>query len=609
MSVASATTGQALPVAGGRATAREVRRLGRGHGLRLAAVGVVGIVSTAVDLIPPVAIGYLVDRVRAGTADLGTVLTVTAVMVLSGVLGAAGTAVAIVHASRIYHSVLAALRERLVSRAMQLPQHLVERAGTGDLISRSSDDVTAVADAAPTVIPALTVSAFTIVVSLGGLAALEWPYAAAFAVVLPVYALAMRWYLRTGPRVYRAERAAMSARAQQILESQRGYATVLGFGLAERRHRTVLTDSWGVAVQSLRARTVQSMLNARLNLGECLSLAAVLVVGFVLIDHGSSTVGGATTAMLLVLRLLGPVNQLLFVIDTLQSALASLSRMIGVVTIPTVDAAEATTTPTDPMDGVEPIDEVEPTDEVEPIDPADTATAAVRLREVAFRYADGPPVLDGIDLNVPAGQHLAIVGPSGAGKTTLAAVIAGVHRPDDGTVTRPRRTVVITQEVHVFAGTLRENLTLAAPDATDRDIRAALETTGAADLLDLSADALDTVVGTGGHPLTDAQAQQLALARLLLADPELAILDEATAEAGSAHAERLDRASEAVLAGRTGIVIAHRLSQAATCDRIVVMDAGRVIETGTHDELLTADGTYARLWAVWQAGQHISANR
>ncbi|MFI6874917.1 ABC transporter ATP-binding protein [Streptomyces sp. NPDC050400] len=596
MSVASATTGHALPVAGGRATAREILRLSRGHRLRLAAVGAVGVLSTAVDLIPPVAIGHLVDRVRTGTADLGTVLTVTAVMVLSGVLGAAGTAVAIVLATRIYHTVLAALRERLVSRAMTLPQHLVERAGTGDLVSRSSDDVTAVADAAPAVIPALTVTAFTLVVSLGGLAALEWPYAAAFAVVLPVYALAMRWYLRTGPRVYRAERAAMSGRAQQILESQRGYATVLGFGLAERRHRAVMSDSWGVAVQSLRARTVQSMLNARLNLGECLSLAAVLVVGFVLVDRGSSTVGGATTAMLLVLRLLGPVNQLLFVIDTLQSALASLSRMIGVVTIPTVDAAGASTRPADL------------TDLADRADLAKTATA-VRLREVAFRYADGPLVLDDIGLDIPTGQHLAIVGPSGAGKTTLAAVIAGVHRPDAGAVTRPCRTAVITQEVHVFAGTLRANLTLAAPDATDREILAALETTGAAGLLDLSADALDTVVGTGGHPLTEAQAQQLALARLLLTDPELAILDEATAEAGSAHAERLDRAAEAVLAGRTSIVIAHRLSQAATCDRIVVMDAGRVTETGTHDQLLAADGTYARLWAVWQAGQHISANR
>ncbi|MFD4589919.1 ABC transporter ATP-binding protein [Streptomyces rubiginosohelvolus] len=614
MNVASAATGHALPVAGGRATAGEVWRLSRGHRLRLAAVGLAGILSTAVDLIPPVAIGYLVDRVQTGTGDLGTVLTVTGVMALSALLGAAGTAVTIAHATRVYHTVLAALRERLVSRAMLLPRHLVERAGTGDLISRSSDDVTAVADAAPAVIPALTVTACTIVVSLAGLAALEWPYAAAFAVVLPVYALAMRWYLRIGPRVYRAERAAMSARAQQILESQRGYATVLGFGLAEHRHRAVLTDSWGVAVQSIRARTVQSMLNARLNLGECLSLAAVLVVGFVLVDHGLSTVGGATTAMLLVLRLLGPVNQLLFVVDTLQSALASLSRMIGVVTIPTAEEADASMTQAgraDLADQADPAGRADQADQAAapgPAGAAETATA-VRLRGVAFHYADGPSVLDGIDLDIPAGRHIAIVGPSGAGKTTLASVIAGVHRPDGGTVTRPRRTAVISQEVHVFAGTLRENLTLAAPDATDGDIRAALETTGAADLLELSADALDTVVGTRGHPLTEAEAQQLALARLLLADPELAILDEATAEAGSAHAERLDRASEAVLAGRSGIVIAHRLSQAATCDRIVVMDAGRVIETGTHDELLTADGTYARLWAVWQAGQQISASR
>ncbi|MFB6702644.1 ABC transporter ATP-binding protein [Streptomyces rubiginosohelvolus] len=617
MNVASAATGHALPVAGGRTTAGEVWRLSRGHRLRLAAVGLAGILSTAVDLIPPVAIGYLVDRVQTGTGDLGTVLTVTGVMALSAVLGAAGTAVTIAHATRIYHTVLAALRERLVSRAMLLPRHLVERAGTGDLISRSSDDVTAVADAAPAVIPALTVTACTIVVSLAGLAALEWPYAAAFAVVLPVYALAMRWYLRIGPRVYRAERAAMSARAQQILESQRGHATVLGFGLAERRHRAVLTDSWGVAVQSIRARTVQSMLNARLNLGECLSLAAVLVVGFVLVDHGLSTVGGATTAMLLVLRLLGPVNQLLFVVDTLQSALASLSRMVGVVTIPTAEEADTSTTQADQADEADQpaqadkadeADQADQADQADPAGAAETATA-VRLRGVAFRYADGPSVLDGIDLDIPAGRHIAIVGPSGAGKTTLASVIAGVHRPDGGTVTRPSRTAVISQEVHVFAGTLRDNLTLAAPDATDGDIRAALETTGAADLLELSADALDTVVGTGGHPLTEAEAQQLALARLLLADPELAILDEATAEAGSAHAERLDRASEAVLAGRSGIVIAHRLSQAATCDRIVVMDAGRVIETGTHDELLTADGTYARLWAVWQAGQQISASR
>jgi ABC-type multidrug transport system fused ATPase/permease subunit len=575
-------TDDALPVAGGRETSREVWRRSRGHRLRLAAVGVLGIVSTTVDLIPPVAIGFLVDRVRTATADLGTVLAVTAAMTVSAVLGAAGTAVTIVLATRAYHAILAALREDVVGRALTLPQREVERAGTGDLISRSSDDVTAVADAAPAVIPVVTVAAFTIVVSLGGLAALEWPYAAAFAVVLPVYVLAMRWYLRTGPEIYRAERAAMSARAQQIVESQRGYATVLGFGRGEQRHRTVLTASWAVAVQALRARTVQSMLNGRLNLGECLSLTAVLAVGFVLIDHGASTVGGATTAALLVLRLLGPVNQLMFVIDTLQSALASLNRMIGVTTIPVVDTA-----PEPPM----------------------PATAhAVRLREVAFGYGTGPRVLDDITLDIPAGERIAVVGASGAGKTTLAAVIAGIHPPDTGTVARPTRTALITQEIHVFAGTLRDNLTLADSGATDGQLRSALQATGAAGLLDVLPDGLDTVVGTGGHPLTDAQAQQLALVRLLLADPELAILDEATAEAGSTQSGLLDRAADAALAGRTGLVIAHRLSQAAACDRIVVMEHGRITESGTHADLIAAGGVYAGLWSAWQDGQKPGAN-
>ncbi|WP_159502137.1 ABC transporter ATP-binding protein [Microbacterium sp. 18062] len=591
MSDATDTPTGAFPVASGSRTWREVWRISRGRRLGLVAVAVLGVASAAIGLVAPAVIGSLVDRVQDGTAGPGTLVWATVAMVAAALAGAVGTALTVVLAGHSYHAMLAELRELLIHRAMALPQGVVERAGTGDLVSRSSDDVAQVADAAPQIIPAFTITGFTVAVTLVGMTVLDWRYGLALVVVLPVYVITLRWYLATAPRIYGAERAAMSVRAQQLLESQRGHATVLGFGLAGRRHQRVLRASWAVVTHSLRARTVQNMFFGRLNLAEYLGMAAILVTGFWLIGAGQSTVGAATTAMLLFLRLFGPINQLLFVVDVLQSVLASLNRMVGVIAIPTAAAGSG-----DADDAVDTAAETTNADGARDA----AASPSVRLRGVGFGYGDGRPALDGIGLTILAGEHVAVVGASGAGKTTLAGVVAGIHEPHEGTVTSPRRTAVITQEMHVFAGTLRENLTLAAPDATDEAVRAALETTGAAGLVDLLPLGLDTPLGTAGHTLTAAQTQQVALARVVLADPELAIFDEATAEAGSTHAELLDRAASAALRGRTGLVIAHRLSQAMTCDRIVVMDRGRIIEDGTHASLVAAGGRYARLWAAWQ---------
>ena len=326
----------------------------------------------------------------------------------------------------------------------------------------------------------------------------------------------------------------------------------------------------GVVGHSLKARTVGNMFFGRLHFGEFLGLSVILLVGCFLIDAGISTVGVATSAMLLAIRLFGPVNQLMQVFDDLQSALTSLDRMVGVTLTPVAEDSD---------------------DEV--------TTGAAAVENVTHRYApDADPALVDVNFAAANGERVAVVGASGAGKTTLASIIAGIHRPTSGTVARPERTAVISQESHVFTGTLYENLTMAAPSASQEEAEA-LDRVGASHIVDLLPDGLSTVLGSGGHELTAAQTQQVALSRIVLANPDLAIFDEVTAEAGSTHAGILDRGADAALAGRTGIVIAHRLSQAAECDRVVVMDHGRIIEDGTHTELIAAGGAYARVWAAW----------
>lgn len=557
-----------LPIADGRTVWRHVWAIvGRRWWRHLGLIALL-VAGAAAGIVAPIALGMVVDAMSSPHPTVSLGWWLGGLMAGAVVAGSVLTTLGLIAASRLFETMLAELRERMVETALGLPQHRVERAGTGDLVSRAGDDVTQVAEAIPEVIPAITGSLFTIVVTIFGMAIIDPFYALALLVILPVHIFAVRRYLRTAPPVYAAERAAVADRAQHLLGSLRGLESVRAYRLGRSHVTQIGALSWAVVRLTMRSIAIQNVFFARLNFAEFLGMAGLLIVGFVTVSNGIGTIGATTAAMLLFLRLFGPINQLLFVVDELQSALASLARIVGVIT-----AASPSEEP--------------------------RISETVNVRGVSHAYVDGHPVLHGIDLTVQHGETVAIVGASGAGKSTLAALIAGVHTPRAGDIRRPKSVILVTQETHIFDATLRHNLTLARPDASDEHVLDALGRVGAVTLLDRLAGGLNAALGSGGASVSAADAQHIALARVLLADPALVILDEATAEAGSNDANQLEKAAGVVVQGRTAIVIAHRLSQAAAADRIVLMRDGRIAEQGTHTELLALGGRYAGLWVAW----------
>lgn len=577
-----------LPIATASQTLAAVRTLLRDHRLLAAGALTVLVTGTGISLLTSSLLGHLVDVVAEQRgADALTLPTVLLIVV--AVTSATASAIGGFLVSRLGETVLASLREKFVERALLLPLERVERAGSGDLTSRVTGDVTQITRAVRLALPEFARSALTIVLTLAALAILDWRFLLAALLAAPVQVLTVRWYLPRAAPVYAAHRVATGALQHQLLDSVGGARTVRAFRLTDRHAQLVQERSRRAATLALRGVRLVTGFFSRLNLAEFIGLAAVLATGFLLVRNGSVSIGTATAAALYFNNLFNPLNAALILIDDAQSAGASLARLVGVANLPTGP---------------------------EPADPPTPLDSSVTVASLSHAYVPGHPVLHGIDLTVRSGERVALVGASGAGKTTLATLIAGVHRPSSGSIrlggvdTRElgpagirRAVTLISQEVHVFAGPLAEDLRLARPGATDAELRAALARVGALSWAEALPEGLATVVGEGGHRLTVTQAQHLALARLVLADPPLAILDEATADAGSAGARILETAAARALEGRTALVVAHRLPQAATADRVVVLEGGRVAETGTHAELIAAGGRYAALWAAWSSSR------
>lgn len=552
-----------LPVATATRTRAALGALVRPRLPMLAVTLIVMVAATVAVLAVPPLLGAIIDvatGARSGSIDL-LALGVLAAALASAGLGALGT----VLLARLGEGMLARLREDVVDRALRVPTAVVERAGTGDLLSRVGGDVAVASEGIRSAVPALVTAVLEVGLTLVGLGVLDWRLALAQLVAMPVWVWATRRYVRaSGPR-YAAARAAAARRTQALYDGVAGAPTVRAYRLRESTLRRIARESQTTVDADLRAFAVLGPFGASINAAELLGTATMLTVGFVLVRADLVTVGAATAAALYVLRLFNPIGLALFLFDQAQSAGSALARLVGVADLPAAPRPAGT-----------------------------RKTADVRLRGVRYAYDGGPEVLHGIDLDVAPGERLALVGASGAGKSTLGALVAGLHRPTAGTV-EAGGVALVTQEVHVFAGTVADNLRLARPSATDADLAAALARVGAT-------AALGDVVGEGGAELDATAAQQLALARLVLADPAVAVLDEATAEAGSIGSRTLERAADAALAGRTAVVIAHRLTQARAADRIAVLDGGRVVESGTHDELVARGGSYARLWAAWSTG-------
>ncbi len=582
-----------LPTATAAQTWAAVRALLRPRRMLVVLAVAVLTVGTAIGLVTIRLLGHIVDLVAEGRPpDAITAPVIALVLVAVGQAVAAGWGLTLV--ARLGEGMLADLRERFIDRALALPLDQVEEAGTGDLTSRVTNDVTVIGTAVRSALPELARSMLTILLTTAGLAVLDWRFLVAALLAVPIQIHTVRWYSGRALPLYARQRVAVGALQQQLQETVSGAGTVRALRLQERHHDLVRDRSLGAVDWTMRGIRVLTQFYARLNLAEYIGLAAVLVTGFVLVRNGSVTIGAATVAALYFHSLFAPINTALGLVDDAQAAGASLVRLVGVTELPAETAAELPA-------------------ETERPGGRSGRTATVAVESVEHAYRPDQPVLRGVSLEVAAAERVALVGASGAGKTTLAGLIAGVRRPTGGLIRlggtsladldpdEVRRSVVIlTQEVHVFAGPLADDLRLAQPGATDDELRDALARVGAGDWAAALPDGLDTVVGDGGHRLTVTQAQQLALARLVLADPPIAVLDEATAEAGSAGARLLEAAVEEALAGRTGIVVAHRLAQAVSADRVVVLDAGRVLEDGTHAELsVRPDGHYAALWRAW----------
>ncbi|MGW1681402.1 ABC transporter ATP-binding protein [Saccharopolyspora sp. NPDC002376] len=573
-----------LPLADGRTVRRWAWQTLRAHRGRFAAMMLLLGLATVVGLIGPQILGKLVDAVATGTTAQRIDLLAGVFLVVL-VLNALLIRAARMRATLLGEHLLAESREGMVGHALRLPLGAVESAGTGDLLSRATTDVDRLDYTIRSATPEITTALITVLLTGTAMLLTSPLLACGMLVAVPLMVLSTRWYYPRSLPTLRRIMAGWAEVQSSTHESVEGARTVAALRLGKRRIARN-EQALGQALDAeYRHRYLLTAWLPCLQLSYVLPIGAILLIGGWAYWGGSVELGTVITVVLYAQAMSNPFDELFMWMEELQTGYTALQRILGVQQAPTADA------PPQEVDG----------------------SRELVIRDVHFSYRADREVLHGVDLTVAAGERLVVVGPSGAGKSTLGRLIAGISRPDSGSVAfgrteiadlpteqLRREVVLLTQEQHVFACTLRENLALPDREFTDDELVDALKSVGLLEWLRSLPAELDTVLGSGGHLVPASRAQQLALARVLLADPHTVVLDEATSLLDNATSRELERALATLLDGRTVIAIAHRLHSARNADRVAVMTDGHIVELGSHAELIAAGGSYAELCRVGQ---------